>query len=173
MASPRSLSATILLKMRRCASRKKSCASISSAAWLNASLWIRMAPSTDFSASRLCGSVRSGAVAVSVSAMGGRDEDKAKRRERRQPSTPYFFRDRDQRAATGLRALRDDPDAQLRGDVAVDLHRDRRLAERLERLGHRDLALVDVEALVLERLCDVLRGDRPIQRVVLADPARD
>ena len=61
IGSLRSLSATMLLKMRRWASRKKSRASISSAAWLNASLWIRIAPSTDFSASRLWGSVRSAA----------------------------------------------------------------------------------------------------------------
>jgi hypothetical protein len=59
--------------MRRCASRKKSRESISSAAWLNASFWIRIAPSTDFSASRLCGSVRSGAAAT-VSGMAGTKE---------------------------------------------------------------------------------------------------
>src|SRR6185295_19175218 len=52
--------------MRRWASRKKSPESITSAARLNASLWSRIAPRTDRSASRLCGSVRSDA---SVSAM--------------------------------------------------------------------------------------------------------
>src|SRR5262245_55045457 len=66
MAWPRSESATILSKIRRCASRKKSSASIISAARLNASLCSRIAPSTERSASRLCGSVRS---ATATSAM--------------------------------------------------------------------------------------------------------
>src|SRR5207253_8911095 len=57
--------------MRRCASRKKSCESITSAARLNASLCSRMAPRTDRSASRLCGSVRS---ATATSAIGKRSE---------------------------------------------------------------------------------------------------
>src|SRR5690348_16785982 len=59
MALPRSESATILSEIRRCASLKKSPPSITSAARLNASLWSRIAPSTERSASRLCGSVRS------------------------------------------------------------------------------------------------------------------
>src|SRR5947209_7662061 len=62
MAAPRSESATILSKMRRWASRKKSRASITSAARLNASLCSRIAPRTDRSASRLCGSVRSATI---------------------------------------------------------------------------------------------------------------
>ena len=57
--SLRSVSPTIFSKMRRCASRKKSLASMTSAAWLNAWLLMRIAPSTHFSASRLCGRVRS------------------------------------------------------------------------------------------------------------------
>src|SRR6476619_6874987 len=95
--------------MRRCASRKKSRESISSAAWLNASLWIRIAPSTDFSASRLCGSVRSaGAVAVSGiagekgtiagSAGGGRMTDRILRlTANRQPQAENLFRFGDHR----------------------------------------------------------------------------
>jgi hypothetical protein len=59
MASPRSESFTILSKIRRWASRKKSVESITSATTLKASLCRRIAPSTDRSASRLCGSVRS------------------------------------------------------------------------------------------------------------------
>ena len=49
---------------------------MTSAAWLNASLWIRIAPSTDFSASRLCGSVRSGAAAA-ISGIGRETKDTA------------------------------------------------------------------------------------------------
>src|SRR5262245_39532451 len=54
--------------MRRWASQKKSPASMTSAARLNASLCSRIAPSTERSASRLCGSVRS---ATALSAMSG------------------------------------------------------------------------------------------------------
>src|SRR5512137_1201313 len=116
MASPRSLRTTIFSKIRRCASLKKSRASISSAAWLKASLWSRIAPSTDRSASRLCGSARSTAA---VSGMA--------------PSTG------------GLLSLfqLDDLDLQLRGDVPVELHRHRELAELLERLVQVHLALLD------------------------------
>src|SRR5437879_4103277 len=71
IASPRSASFTILSKMRWCAWRKKSIESITSAARLNASLCSRMAPRTDRSASRLCGSVRS---ATATSAIGKRSE---------------------------------------------------------------------------------------------------
>src|SRR5450759_381014 len=55
----------------------------------------------------------------------------------------------------------------------MDLDGDGGLAERLERLGHLDLPLVDVEALRLQRLRDVRRGHRPVQRVVVADAAAD
>ena len=81
MGSLRSLSATMLLKMRRCASRKKSRASMSSAAWLKASLWIRIAPRTDFSASRLCGSVRSAATS-GIGGIGARIPDSPSRGDR-------------------------------------------------------------------------------------------
>src|SRR5690606_35754638 len=49
----------ILSKIRRCASRKKSSALMTSVAWLKAWLLTRTAPRTPFSASRLCGRVRS------------------------------------------------------------------------------------------------------------------
>ena len=55
----------------------------------------------------------------------------------------------------------------------MNLDRDRHLTKRLERLRQVNLALVDLEALGDERLRDVGRGDRAVQRVVLADAARD
>src|SRR5260221_6111647 len=55
----------------------------------------------------------------------------------------------------------------------MDLHGHAGLAQGLERFGHLDLPLVDLEALRLERGRDVRRGDRPVQRVVVADPAAD
>src|SRR5262245_48557727 len=149
--------------MRRCASRKKSRESISSAAWLNASLWIRIAPSTDFSASRLCGRVRSGAAAT-VSGMSGEMNVTSRRRAahaekkgvaastRRTPSVV--------RPCGRSDGLRYDFHAELGRHVAMNLHGDGRLAERLERVGQRDLALVDVETAILQRLRDVLRGHR-------------
>ena len=70
MALRRSTRSVIRSKMRRCASRKKAFDVTMAIAVLNASLSIRIAPSTDRSASRLCGSVRSGA-ATAVSAIDG------------------------------------------------------------------------------------------------------
>ncbi len=55
----------------------------------------------------------------------------------------------------------------------MDLHGNGALAQRLERLGQLDLPLVDVEALLLQRLRDVRRSDRTVEGVVLADAAGD
>src|ERR1700680_3753064 len=127
MASPRSASLTILSKMRRCASRKKSCESITSAARLNASLWSRMAPRTDRSASRLWGSVRS----ATASAM-------------KEPRVLRF-----------PGALRDPPHLPGAGDLAVQLDRDVDVADLLDRFGQLQLATLDREALGGQRFRDV------------------
>ena len=46
-------------------------------------------------------------------------------------------------------------------------------ADSLDRLGELQLAPIDVEALLRQRLGDVGRGDRAVQRIRLADPAGD
>src|SRR6185436_17731052 len=46
-------------------------------------------------------------------------------------------------------------------------------ADSLDRLGELQLAPIDVEALLRQRLGDVGRGDRAVQRIGLADPAGD
>ena len=182
--------------MRRCASRKKSRESISSAAWLNASLWIRIAPSTDFSASRLCGSARSG-VAGASSFWHGAGERRIRsrtirRRMRSRGSDVEFARVREFRelavrglteeqriasGAVGRTVLRSSRRTALRSAAYRTANRKPRtanyfcsattrtltcaitsrwiftgtvvLAERLERIGQRDLPLVDLEALGL------------------------
>src|SRR5688500_6720195 len=122
MASPRSLSATILSKMRRWASRKKSRESISYAAWLNASLGTRIAPSTDFSASRLCGSVRSGAA---VSGLGGMMNCKRKAGGRKACSGHPPLEEYSMLApqALALDLVGNDLHPHLRGDAALELDR--------------------------------------------------
>ena len=59
-------------------------------------------------------------------------------------------------------------DRDLGGDVAVQPHRDLVLAELLDGLVELDLAAVDGEVLLLERLGDVLGGDRTEELIVLA-----
>src|SRR6476620_10776781 len=141
IASPRSTSLTILSKMRRCASRKKSAASMTSAAMLNASLWRRIAPRTERSASRLCGSVRSATPSAISGALGALGH--------------HFHGNRDRH-------------------LPVQLHRDFHLADLLDRLGELQLALVDVEALRVQRFDDIGGSDRAVQRVGLAHfPAND
>src|SRR5687767_9461627 len=55
----------------------------------------------------------------------------------------------------------------------MDLQRHGHFPYRLERFGERDLALVDLEPLRLERVRNVGGGDRAVQRVVLPDPPPD
>jgi len=50
-------------------------------------------------------------------------------------------------------------DLDVGGDFAVQLDRDEEVAERLQRLVEAHLAAVDVEALGLESVGDVGRGD--------------
>ena len=69
-------------------------------------------------------------------------------------------------------AFGDDPDRHLDDDVGMQLHRHGLLAQLLDRLAKPDLALVDVEALLGERLGDVGRRDRAVERFGLADLAR-
>src|SRR5262245_28626486 len=140
-------------KMRRCASRKKSRASISSAAWLNASLWIRIAPSTDFSASRLWGRMRSAATS-------GIGSDRAASIPRRS-------------IARSLALFGNDLDLHLRDHFPMDLHGNRELAQRLDGLVQLNLALLDLVTLRRERLRDVGARHRPVERVVLAHAPRD
>src|SRR6266851_6508894 len=134
--------------MRRCASRKKSPESMTSAARLNASLCRRIAPSTDRSASRLCGRVRS-ATAVSGMARGS------------------------EKFLTFLSAgsFSHDADLEVRRDVAMELHRNGVVAELLDRLRELQLAAVQLEAFGGERLGDVAAGDRAVERLGLADLA--
>ena len=122
-----------LVEDPRCASRKKSRESISSAAALNASLCMRMAPRTDFSASRLCGSARSGLATASAMLRRGVYTRR---------SAHFGHRDLD-----------------LRGHVAMNLDRHHDFAELFQRFRELDATLVDLETLLLERLRDVRSGD--------------
>src|SRR5438094_70321 len=164
IASPRSTSFTILSKMRRCASRKKSCESITSAARLNASLWSRIAPRTDRSASRLCGSVRS------TTASGIRKLKKLKgkrQKEKGRRHCLYFclftF------AFSLLTALGHDAHLDVRRDIGVQSDRNVEVAEPFDRLRQVQLAAIDLEPLGRQRFGDVGRRDRAVQRVGLAD----
>src|SRR3981189_2487017 len=132
MASPRSTSFTILSKMRRCASRKKSAESITSAARLNASLWRRIAPSTDRSASRLCGSVRSATAVSGISVGRGRQRvyPKRKRPEKKKHLRPHSrlrLQTSNFRLHTFLflffPTFGNHPNSHVRRDLAVQLHR--------------------------------------------------
>src|SRR5580765_1927185 len=188
MASLRSPRAIIFAKMRRCASRKKSFGPTSSTAKLNASLWIRIAPRTERSASRLCGSARSAGATVSGMAGKGGMLTRTTSDERRMTNESDEQRTLNSRqrvlrslfvasarhsspVARRLSVLLDDGDLQLRGHVAVQLDRDRRLAERLQRLGQVDLAAIDVEPLHRQRLRDVGGDDRTIELFGIADAA--
>src|SRR6185295_4970819 len=113
-------------KIRRWASRKKSCESMTSAARLNASLCSRIAPSTERSASRLCGSVRS-AVALLDMKDGKRQsvaEEVRKKKEegRNLPPSSFFLLPSSFFLPRPL-ALGYDADLDRRGDVAMQLHR--------------------------------------------------
>src|SRR3954470_15414939 len=131
IASLRSDSLTILSKMRRCASRKKSAESMTSAARLKASLCRRIAPSTERSASRLCGRVRSGAA---TSGIGGGTESVAEKRTAGATIAPAEPRTSNDERLFSFCA---DLDLQRHRDVAVQLERHRVVAELLDRLLRR------------------------------------
>src|SRR5262245_49846792 len=178
MALPRSTSLTILSKMRRCASRKKSAESMTSAARLKASLCRRIAPRTERSASRLCGSVRS----ATPSGMSGAQSARLLQ-VLGVPSVHIGARDK-ARCATACtvstsctlctlgtpklllwRAFGDDLHRYRHRHFAVQLHGDFHIANRLDRLRELQLALVDVEALGVQRFDDVSRGHRTVERI--------
>src|SRR5829696_5199283 len=71
------------------------------------------------------------------------------------------------------RLLLDDPDADLGLHVRVQLDWHAIDAERLDRLVQIDQALLDVEALRVELLGDVCRGDGAEQLALLADACRE
>src|ERR1700710_374337 len=62
-------------------------------------------------------------------------------------------------------------DLQVAGDLAVQLHRNMVFPDLLQRLFERDLAAIDNETLGFELLCDIARGNRTEQMLVLADLA--
>src|SRR5947208_1246507 len=132
IASPRSTSLTILSKMRRCASRKKSAESITSAARLKASLCSRIAPSTDRSASRLCGRVRS-ATAVSGIGVVGREQCSRKEKRPEKKISGRAITDDERLLAFGA-----DFDFQADDDVAMELDRHGVVAQLLDRIVHLD-----------------------------------
>src|SRR5687768_6812324 len=66
-----------------------------------------------------------------------------------------------------------DADLELRDHVPVDPNRHRVLADRLERLVELNPPTVDGQIAERQRLADVGGGHRSVQRVVLADTARD
>src|SRR2546426_8914926 len=169
MASPRSASFTILSKIRRCASRKKSWESITSAARLNASLWSRIAPRTDRSASRLCGSVRS------ATASGIRKLKKVKRKKakgKRTKALPLLLPSHYcllTFAFLLLTALGHDAHLDVRRDIGVQSDRHVELAEPFDRLRQVQLAAIDLDPFGRQRFGDVGRRDRAVQRFGLAD----
>ena len=144
---------------------------MTAAATLKASLSIRIAPSTERSASRLCGSVRS------------------ERQLRR--SRPWILNDavdrknkkagRSFRLPGNLKRRDCDSGSRLTRPVTFttvpavtsrcSLTGTASLPERLDRIGQQDLAAIDVEALRLQQVGDVGVGDRPVELVVLADLA--
>src|SRR5262249_14949349 len=156
IASPRSASFTILSKMRRCASRKKSWASMTSAARVKASLWSRIAPRTERSASRLCGSGRS------VVATSGIHQEKSAECTKKFGvwALPKLRIDCN-RVLLLFRAFGDDAYLDGGGHVAVQLHRHFELAELLDRLLELQPAFVEIEALGGEHFGDVAGGHRP------------
>src|SRR5262249_50864017 len=69
--------------------------------------------------------------------------------------------------------LSDDSDLDVRCDLAMQLDRDVGLADLLDRLGELELAPLDLEALGGERLGDVGRRHRSVERLGLAHLAGD
>src|SRR5262245_33517158 len=63
------------------------------------------------------------------------------------------------RTLRGRLALFGDADLQRHGDLSMELERYGVLADRLDRLGQNQLAPIDLEALGLEIVGDVHRGD--------------
>src|SRR5512142_111063 len=70
-------------------------------------------------------------------------------------------------------SLLDHHDLDFGPHLGVKLDADGELAERADRLGEIDLALVDVDPLFLETALDVARGHRAVQLLFLADLHRE
>src|SRR4026209_241004 len=153
------------------------------AAVLKASLWTRIAPSTERSASRLCGSVRSAVAIVSGIAMWETRKERSLA-ENRKSQTPNPKPQIKKFVSWDLElgiwdlplsalAFLDDLHLQWRRHGAMQLQRHVVLTDRLDRFGQGQLTPIDLEALRLEELCDVGGGDRPIQLLGVAYAARD
>src|SRR5438552_7892429 len=176
MALPRSLSCTIFSKMRRWASRKKSRGFRTSAAELNASLWIRIAPRTERSASRLCGRARSMATSGMSRLQASDFRRQAAYDITREKPEAWSQKPAACLLCLGRRlrlAFRHHLHRQLNDHFAVQLHRHRVLAELLDGLAQTDFSPVGLEALLREHLRDVGGGDRAVERSGLADFPRD
>src|SRR5215467_5732619 len=168
IASLRSESFTMRSKIRRCASRKKSPESMTSAARLNASLWSRMAPRTERSASRLCGSVRSEIV---VSGIAGRTQVTT-------DNSQVTSRNLQSSVATcelllTFSAFGNHPNLDVRDDLAAQPERHVVLAQLLDRFGELQLASIDLIAPGQQRRRDVGGRHRSEQHVGFADTARN
>src|SRR3954467_8439218 len=171
MASLRSASLTILSKMRRCASRKKSFESMTSAAMLKASLCRRIAPRTERSASRLCGSVRSATAVGGI--RGGDDDGRSGSGALAKPPIPVSRLRIPNPESLLLGAFGDDAHLQIDRDLAVQLHRHVVLANPFDRFGELQLAPIELEAFRRERVRDVRARHRAIECLGFADAARD
>src|SRR6266436_2834487 len=74
---------------------------------------------------------------------------------------------KDSRGTLLARFLTND-DLQVRSNIPVQLHRNRELANRLQRLVQLNLAPVDVEALLLQSLSDIAPGYRPKELIIFS-----
>src|SRR5689334_4051787 len=120
IASPRSASLTILSKIRRCASRKKSPESTTSAARLNASL---------------CGSIRSATATSGIGSCWGGGRERVSNKTAGEILLPARFclRADDQNGRrSGSRAFGNDVHLDAGVDVAVQLHRNIDITELLD-----------------------------------------
>src|SRR5260370_1244371 len=63
--------------------------------------------------------------------------------------------------------LADDADPELGGDVVVEPHGDGELAQRLDRLVEHDSPPLDLDAVLVQKLRHVLRGDGPEELALL------
>src|SRR5205085_11935324 len=124
------------------------------------------------SASRLCGRVRvcagalavSGAIAKCDEGSSNYGQNKNRRKEERELP---FFRSPAKRGWAYALLFFNDREFQLRRHVAMQLDRHVRLAERANRIRQQDLAAIDVEALLFQKIRDVGVGHRSVERVVV------
>src|SRR5450432_2526352 len=179
-------SASIVSKISRCAGRKKSSTCSVVATSSKAAGLMNTAPSTDFSASRLCGCDRWAGVVLAEASSSMAPASYSSRR----PPGDVDLAKKKRAPPRGCRALSkssgssgfgpkalflflDDPDLDGRVDAAAQLDLDLGEPERLDGLREVDLLGVDLDALLAERVGDVARRDRPVELVLLADRARD